>query len=135
MFSSPKRRSVNQNMKISPRKLANTKRLVAHYSVWIGDGTVMFDIPIVTDRPANTESYTLPAKKCVEERIEGTILRAGYNLVVDCIARREPNNLTNEPLKNSRDYNFKILSAQTDNTMTANKRKAKLNTLCEVSTV
>lgn len=112
----------------------SNKRLVSYYCVRIGDGTVILVIPIVNNRPITTEAYTLPAKKAIDERIDTTILRAGYFLNVRTVATREPNETNNEPLRNSRQYLMKVFAAQSDNVMMLNERREKVQILTEVST-
>ena len=129
----PKRRKVEDNVKISPKKVSSSKRLVHHYAVQVGDGTFMLDIPVVANRPPETEPYTLPVKKVIEDRTPCAVLLAGYVLVCSLVAQLVPNVLNNETLRNTRQYVMKCFAAQSDMPFTKEQIRQNLQVICDVS--
>ena len=133
--SSPlKRRKVSQNVAISPSKLQG-RRIVEHKSAAIGDGTVMLALQFCPDRPNLTEAYTQPAKKAIQEKLSQILSQEGFFLIVGLVGHTEVNENTDEPLRNTRGYLMKVVAIQSDEPMTADIRRKKLNVLTTVSAI
>ena len=132
MPSTPAKRKVADNINISPKKCFSTRRHVDHFSALIGDGSVMFVIPVVNGNKAS-EPFTHPAKKVIDERVKSTVLDAGFTVTLNIISTGAPDTEGDNALRNARGYQMKLLAAQSDEAIDDEGRIKKMQILTTVS--
>jgi len=128
----PKRRKVQDNLLVSPKKCVTNKRRVVHYVCRLGDGTVLLEFSIVEGREG-VEPYTLPAKKCVDDRVPGKILDLGFVMTSCVVSLGGTNELNNDQIYNHRGYAWKGLIAQKDTPYSDEECRIVAQGVCDVS--
>ena len=130
MPKTPTKRSLSDNLKLSPNKTSKTRKEIAVRAGVVGNSTTGIVSPLSPE--GMTEPFTHPAREAISESSRNMLTLAGFVFHAAAVTD-EDNDI---PRLSSRGYPMKIFVANTDVDLTvSDNRKQLAQTFCDVSTV
>ena len=130
MSKSPTKRSLSDNLKLSPNKTSKTRKEVAVRAGVVGNSTTGIVSPLSPD--GINEPFTHPAREAIADSSRNMLTLAGF--VFHAAAVTDP--AKDIPRLSSRGYPMKVFVANTDMDLTVSENLKQLaQTFCDVSTV